>query len=283
MGVSSGRWRLAKLSAAPVCGRYPRALPSCAIQVFAHGTNGGADAVWSTVAIDRNYGCSENQSCTTRRAFALRTELRPPRYRVSTLFRAGWTHGTPATESGASPRVVRVSLEGGEVIALDALRPPSIVRNPYLGWCPRPRDYTVVSCPQPLSSNVTAPPSPAIATACSAPSPTPRMPPLGAGPVPHVAVGRPELLTRQGVRLGDMPRRVYAHRERLHATLRERLVVQVDERPEPPRAAADDGEHEAHPVARGARRRLRAATRTAGPVWAVGLAVRTSCRESAGE
>src|SRR5690606_32029492 len=93
---------------------------------------------------------------------------------------------------------------------------------------------------------------------------TRRRPPpaFGTNAIPHLSIGRPQLLPCLRVRLRDMPGRVNPNRQLCCTTLRECLVVKVHVRPEPPRAATDDREHHAHSMARGTGHRFRAPSNT---------------------
>src|SRR5690606_27077872 len=82
---------------------------------------------------------------------------------------------------------------------------------------------------------------------------------FGTDPGVHLAVWVPELFARPGIGLCDVPRRVRTHREAFPAILRQSVVVEIDICTQPSRTAADDGEHEIHPVATSAHDRLRTA------------------------
>ena len=79
---------------------------------------------------------------------------------------------------------------------------------------------------------------------------------LAADAVHHRLVVRPQLLLRLLVGRGDVAGRVHGDRLRLVAELLERLVIQIDVRPEARRAAADDRQRQRQAVARRAHHRL---------------------------
>ena len=83
-----------------------------------------------------------------------------------------------------------------------------------------------------------------------------------ADPVHLIAVVGPQFFTGLFVTVGDMTRRVHCHRQLGMPELGQRAMVEVDERFEPGRFTADDGQHQRYSVSRRAYHRLRRATDT---------------------